>query len=145
MQSLPLVLSPLDGSVEVRGAFDLDRTPHGVLPRRLPAWTRPQLPDLFVETMVTMTAGVRLVFATDSDSVELVSHPRTINMTAGASNDVGRPPVYQMLIDGVLQPDVVAHGGTYVDIDRTKGNDGISFRIGDTVVSRWEGLGDGYK
>jgi hypothetical protein len=145
MQSLPLVLLPLDGSVEVRGAFDLDRTPHGVLPRRLPAWTRPQLPDLFVETMVTMTAGVRLVFATDSDSVELVSHPRTINMTAGASNEVGRPPVFQMLVNGELRPDVVAHGGTYVDIDRTKGDDGISFRIGGTVVSRWEGLGGGYK
>ena len=106
-----MALAPLDGSVEIRGAFDLDRTPQGVVPRRLPDWTRHQLPDLFVETMVTMTAGVRLVFATDSASVELVSHPRTINLAA--AGEPGRPPVYQMLVNGELQPDVVAHGGTY--------------------------------
>ena len=138
-----MALAPLDGSVEIRGAFDLDRTPQGVVPRRLPDWTRHQLPDLFVETMVTMTAGVRLVFATDSPTVELVSHPRTINLAA--TGDPGRPPVYQMLVNGELQPDVVAHGGTYVDIDRTKGDGGITFRVGDTVVTRWDSLGNGYK
>ncbi len=125
------------GAVDIRGAFELDRTPGGVLPRRLPAWTRPQLPDVFMNTMVTMTAGVRLVFATDSPVVELVAHPRTIH-TVGAAV---RLPVLQMAVDGVLQPDVVAAGGTIVHVDRTKGDDGISFEVGGAVTSRWEGLG----
>jgi hypothetical protein len=129
----------LDGdAVEIRGAFELDRTPEGLLPRRLPAWTRPQLPDVFMNTMVTMTAGVRLVFATDSPVVELVTHPRTIHVVGGPL----RTPVLQMTVDGVLQPEVVASGGTIVHVDRAKGDDGVSFDVGDVVTSRWDGLGD---
>ena len=61
-----------------------------------------------METIVTLTAGVRLVLVTDSPVVELVTHPRTIHSVP----DVVRPPVFQMTIDGVLQPDRVAQGGT---------------------------------
>jgi GDSL-like Lipase/Acylhydrolase family len=125
------------GAVEVRGAFDVDRTPDGLLPRRLPAWTRPQIPDLFMETIVTLTAGVRLVFVTDSPVVELTTHPRTIH----ALPDSVRPPVFQMTVDGVVQPDRVALGGTYVHIDRSKGPDGIEFELGDAVTVRWDDLG----
>jgi hypothetical protein len=127
----------VDGQVEVRGAFDLDRTHDGVLPRRLPAWTKPQLPDIFMNTMVTMTAGVRLVFTTDSPVVELTTHPRTIHTVGSAV----RPPVFQMLVDGVLQPDVMATGGTIVHVDRTKGDDGVTFEIGNAVTVRWDDLG----
>jgi hypothetical protein len=129
----------LDGTtVEVRGAFELDRTPDGLLPRRLPAWTRPQMPDIFMNTMVTTTAGVRMVFATDSSVVELTTHPRTIHNLPGAL----RLPVFQMLVDGVLQPDVVADGGTIVHVDRLKGPDGVEFEEGGPVTVRWDGLGD---
>jgi len=126
-----------DGSVEVRGAFDLDRTPDGLLPRRLPAWTKPQIPDIFMNTMVTLTAGVRLVFVTDSPVVALTTHPRTIHSLP----DVVRPPVFQMTVDGVLQPDAAALGGTYVHIDRSKGPDGIDFEVGGPVTVQWDGLG----
>lgn len=129
------------GAVEVRGAFDLDRTPDGWLPRRLPAWTKPQLPDIFMNTMVTMTAGVRIVFATDSPVVELVSHPRTIHQVQAPL----RPPVYQLVVDGAVQPDAVALGGSYVHIDRTKGPDGIEFEVGGAVTVRWDDLGDHLK
>ena len=132
---------PFGGPVEVRGAFELDRTPDGLLPRRLPAWTRPQLPDIFMNTMVTMCAGVRLVFATDSPVVELTTHPRTIH-TVGSEL---RLPVFQMLIDGVLQPDVVAAGGTVVHVDRTKGDDGVTFDVGEAVTVRWDDLGEHHK
>jgi hypothetical protein len=127
-----------DDAVEVRGAFELDRTPGGVLPRRLPAWTRPQVPDPFMEAMVTMTAGVRIVFATDSPVIELVTHPRTIHQIS----EPVRPPVYQLLLDGVLQPDVAAVGGSYIHIDRTKGPEGVEFEIGGNVTVRWDSLGD---
>ncbi|HUC05822.1 MAG TPA: hypothetical protein VL961_10515, partial [Acidimicrobiales bacterium] len=51
--------------VTVAGALDLDHTDQGVVVRRLPAWTRHQLTDLLLATMVTMPAGVRLEFETD--------------------------------------------------------------------------------
>ena len=47
------------GALEIVGALDLDRTDTGISPRRLPAWTRPQVPDLFMEFMVTLGSGVR--------------------------------------------------------------------------------------
>jgi len=125
------------GEVQTRGAWELERTPGGTLPRRLPAWTRAQLPDIFMNTMVTMTAGVRLVFATDSPVVELTCHPRTIH-TVG---EPLREPVFQMLIDGELQPDVLGRGGTIVHVDRVAGPAGITFEEGGPVVLRWEGLG----
>jgi hypothetical protein len=132
----------LDGDqVEVRGAFELDRTPGGLAPRRLPAWTRPQLPDLFMETMVTLTAGVRLAFTSDTTCVELITHPTTIHV----AGDPDRPPVYQMLVDGVLQPDVVALGGTIVHVDDARKDGGIRFELGGTATVRWEGLAAGTK
>ena len=53
------------------GAPDLDVRPDGIGPRRLPAWTRPQIPDLFMDAMVSMGSGVRIRFRTNSDTIEL--------------------------------------------------------------------------
>jgi len=125
------------GGLQTRGAWELERTPAGTLPRRLPAWTRAQLPDIFMNTMVTMTAGVRLVFATDSPVVELTCHPRTIHTVS----EPLREPVFQMLVDGELQPDVVGRGGTIVHVDRVAGPAGITFEEGGPVVLRWDDLG----
>ena len=43
----------------------------GVVPRRLPDWTRAQLPDLVMDTTVALTAGVRVELVTDSPVLEL--------------------------------------------------------------------------
>ena len=55
---IPLV----GGPVEIRGALDLERTEAGLLPRRLPAWTRPQIPEAFCDMVVAQPSGVRLAF-----------------------------------------------------------------------------------
>ncbi len=55
-----------DGTLEAYGAPDFDERGSGISPRRLPAWTRPQLPVL-MDVMVRMPSGVRLRFATDSN------------------------------------------------------------------------------
>ena len=34
------------------------RSPTGITPRRLPAWTRPQLPDIVMDVIVQMPSGV---------------------------------------------------------------------------------------
>jgi len=127
--------------VEVRGAFELDRTPGGVLPRRLPAWTRPQIPDLFMNTMIALPSGVRIAFSTSSPVVELTVHTRTLH-TVGSEL---RLPIFQMTVDGAVQPDVVAEGGSFVHIDRTKGPEGITFENGGPSTLTWAGLGDHHK
>ncbi|MUN35275.1 GDSL-type esterase/lipase family protein [Actinomadura litoris] len=53
------------------GALDIERTETGLIPRRLPAWTRPQITDPYMRLMVPRPAGVRLVLRTDAGALEL--------------------------------------------------------------------------
>jgi lysophospholipase L1-like esterase len=64
---------PLDGRPPVRiaGALELERTDAGVRPRRLPAWTRPQLPSEFCDMVVAQPSGVRLEFSTTATRLDL--------------------------------------------------------------------------
>ena len=55
-------------TVEAYGALDFDDRGTGLAPRRLPAWTRLQMPET-MDTMVRMPSGVRLRLATDSSRV----------------------------------------------------------------------------
>lgn len=57
----------------VQGALDYDNRGKGISPRRLPAWTRSQIPQL-MDVMVRMPSGVRLRFNTDSTSVAITFH-----------------------------------------------------------------------
>ncbi|MFD7235942.1 GDSL-type esterase/lipase family protein [Streptomyces syringium] len=66
MRVVPLV----GGPVEIRGALDLETTRAGVMPRRLPAWTKEQYQDPSVHGVTVMPSGVRLVFRTDAREVE---------------------------------------------------------------------------
>jgi GDSL-like Lipase/Acylhydrolase family len=60
-----------NGPVEIRGALDLEKTGAGLLPRRLPAWTKPQIPDPFCEMVIAQPAGVRLAFETGATEIAL--------------------------------------------------------------------------
>ncbi len=59
-----------DSPVRFTGALGFDRTKTGLSPRRLPEWTRSQIPPP-MELMVRMTSGVCLTFVTDSPSIVL--------------------------------------------------------------------------
>lgn len=50
------------------GALDFDLRPNGISPRRLPDWTRPQVPRA-MDVIVRMPSGVRLVFDTDATEI----------------------------------------------------------------------------
>ncbi|MYE10274.1 MAG: lipase [Gammaproteobacteria bacterium] len=63
--------------VEAVGAFDFDDRGSGISPRRLPSWTRPQLPQ-FSDIMARMPSGVRLRFATDSRRVGIAFLATTV-------------------------------------------------------------------
>jgi len=83
-----LVEVPLAGGpVEIRGALDLERTDVGLLPRRLPAWTKAQIPEAFCDLMVAQPSGVRLAFTAEASTVEL-----TVRVSRLRFADSAAPP-----------------------------------------------------
>lgn len=61
--------------IEVAGGLELEPLDGGgVRIRRLPAWTRPQIPDAVADFVLTMTSGVRLEFRTAATVIELDLH-----------------------------------------------------------------------
>ncbi|MEV8210187.1 hypothetical protein AB0P40_34475, partial [Streptomyces sp. NPDC079189] len=81
----------------LRGALDLERTERGVLPHRLPARARQQIPDGQLAMAESQPSGVRLAFRTRATAVEL-------DVVATKRVYVGAPPrpdgVYELLVDG---------------------------------------------
>ena len=68
----------------VRGALELERTAHGVLPHRLPAWARAQVPDEQLAMAEAQPSGVRLAFRTRATAIELDVLPDQERPTPGA-------------------------------------------------------------
>jgi hypothetical protein len=106
-------VAPDDTAVEYRGALDLDRTTSGIAPRRLPAWTRPQLPDALTRVTVAMTAGVRLAFTTDTDTLELDARPSTFEIPELPA----RPVTFELVIDGTRVVDDTTTAGDRIQFD----------------------------
>ncbi len=81
--------------IEFRGALDFDVRKQGISPRRLPDWTRTQVPEM-LDVMLRMPSGVRLAFTTSSETVELTV------LTTRIVNE-GRPPrpvTFDLSVDG---------------------------------------------
>jgi hypothetical protein len=84
-----------NGAVSIFGAFDFDQRAEGVSPRRLPAWTRPQLPQP-MDVMARMPSGVRLAFDTDSRNLEL-----SVQTTKFVAPPMpARLPTFDLVVDG---------------------------------------------
>jgi lysophospholipase L1-like esterase len=129
-----------DGVVEWRGALGFDRSDAGVAPRRLPDWTRSRIPDLFVESMVRMSSGVRLAFATNSDTIELDAQLTAFRFE-------GQPPMVHG-VDLVIDGAVVVHEQTdtaqrFVLDPIARGVTG--FEPAGPWCLRWSGLGSSTK
>ena len=70
----PWTTTPLTADL-VRGALDLERTAHGLLPHRLPARARAQYTDPQLAMAESQPSGVRLVFRTRATAVQLDTLP----------------------------------------------------------------------
>lgn len=104
---------PIDFTI-LRGACELEATPHGLLPHRLPAWARAQYPDPQLMMVEAQPAGVRLVFDTAATSIELDTL-RTKRVYAGMP---ARPDgIYDLLVDGVLTAQASVDGGNVMVIN----------------------------
>ena len=89
---------PLNGGpVEIRGAVAVERTVDGLIPRRLGAHARRQLPDDFMRLAVGQCAGIRLAFRTMASVVEL-----TVRATKQVESEAAELPtgVYELVVNG---------------------------------------------
>jgi hypothetical protein len=102
----------------LRGALEVERTEHGVLPHRLPAGARAQCADAQLAMAEVQPSGVRLAFRTRATAVELDALP-TKRVYVGAP---ARPDgVYDLLVDGRPAGQGGVTGGNTLTIDMAAG------------------------
>ncbi|MGC9539007.1 GDSL-type esterase/lipase family protein [Streptomyces sp. UG1] len=124
----------------LRGALDVERTEHGVLPHRLPARARAQSADEQLATAESQTSGVRLAFRTRATAIELDALPTKRSY-------VGAPPrpdgVYDLIVDGRPAGQSTVTSGNVVTVDMVAGT--AEHRTGRPGTVRFAGLPDGAK
>lgn len=124
----------------LRGALDLERTEHGLLPHRLPARARAQCADGQLATAEAQPSGVRLVFRTVATTVEL----DTLRTKMAYRGAPPRPDgVYDLLVDGSLAGQAGVTGGNVLMVDMTTGS--VENRPGPVGTVRFTGLPDRLK
>jgi lysophospholipase L1-like esterase len=129
-----LIPTPLTPDL-LRGALDVERTAHGLLPHRLPAWARVQYTDPQLAMAESQPSGVRLAFRTAATVVELDVLP-TKRIYVGAPP---RPDgVYELLADGRPAGRATAASGNTVTIDMTTGT--FEHGRGAPAILRFPGL-----
>ncbi|MFI6280329.1 GDSL-type esterase/lipase family protein [Streptomyces sp. NPDC050988] len=130
----------------LRGFLDLEPTAHGLLPHRLPARARRQIPDAQLAVAEAQPSGVRLVFRTRATTVELDTLP-----TKRVYRGLPAPAdgVYDLLVDGRLAAQATVAGGnvrTIVDMvtqsaELTEGPVGTArfaeLPVGDKDIEIW--------
>jgi hypothetical protein len=133
------IITPIAADL-LRGALDLERTEHGLLPHRLPAPARAQCADGQLALAEAQPSGVRLAFRTRATAVELDAL-RTKNAYQGAPP---RPDgVYDLLVDGRLAGQASVTGGNVLMVDMTTGS--AETRPGPIGTVRFSGLPDRVK
>ncbi|NYF11363.1 hypothetical protein HDC94_002519 [Leifsonia sp. AK011] len=101
-----------------RGAIELERTEHGVLPHRLPAWARTQAADPQILKAESQPSGVRLAFRTVATEIELETSRTTINLAGFPLRPDG---IIQLVIDGSPAVEDATTDGIAIVIDPATG------------------------
>lgn len=102
----------------VRGAYEVERSEHGVLPHRLPARARAQCSDGQLAMAEAQPSGVRLVFRTRATVIELEALRTKMAYKGAPSRPDG---VYDLLVDGRLAAQAGVTGGNVQTVDMTTG------------------------
>ncbi|MEU6866577.1 GDSL-type esterase/lipase family protein [Streptomyces sp. NPDC046876] len=125
----------------LRGHLEAEQTAHGLLPHRLPAWARRQIPDDRLAVAEAQPSGVRLAFRTRATTVELDALP-----TKRVYQGFPPPPdgVYDLLVDGRLTAQAtVADGNLHTITDMLTQT--AVFTEGPAGTARFTDLPDGEK
>ncbi|MER6396689.1 GDSL-type esterase/lipase family protein [Kitasatospora sp. NPDC001603] len=124
----------------LRGALDLERTEHGLLPHRLPAWVRARNTDGQLAMAESQPSGVRLAFRTRATAIELDTLP-TKRVYPGAPP---RPDgVYDLLVDGRPAGRSTVPTGNTLTVDLATGS--ARTRPGPVGTARFPALPEGVK
>ena len=98
----------------LRGALELEQTPQGMRPHRLPARARAQISDGYLSIAESQPSGVRLVFRTEATAVEL----DTLRTKMAYEGAPPRPDgTYDLLVDGELADRAAVGGGNTLHTD----------------------------
>ncbi|MEU8956462.1 GDSL-type esterase/lipase family protein [Streptomyces sp. NPDC048518] len=124
----------------LRGALDVERTEHGVLPHRLPAWARAQNTDGQLAMAESQPSGVRLVFRTGATTIELDTLPTKRSYTGAPPRPDGH---YDLLVGGRPAGQLSATGGHVLTIDLTTGT--TERTEGEPCTLRFAELSEGVK
>ncbi len=130
-----------DGDVRIVGALDFDRGDQGLTPRRLPAWTRPQVPA-FMELMVLQSAGVRFEFTTTSRAIEIDAMITSLELASRPRADA----VFDLVLDEA--PDPLAQrsaAGSRLIVDLARRSEAPQRIAGDPSQIRFVDLPPGRK
>ncbi len=122
--------SILDEHIRIDGAVSVVETDDAVIPHRVDRRFAHQLPVVttFVEGM---PSGVRLVFATDADSVTIRCTPMRLSFGIEPL-----PAVFDLVVDGELIDSVEAHFGHTVVVDPASGDtDFVSGEAGQVTLA----------
>lgn len=101
------------GAVSFFGHYDFDFRKMGISPRRLPDWTRLQLPEL-MDVMVRMPSGVRMAFETDAHSISLTV--QTTRMVTPPASP--RPVVFDLRINGQSESTFSSDQGNTISLNK---------------------------
>ncbi|MFF4803204.1 GDSL-type esterase/lipase family protein [Streptomyces sp. NPDC001351] len=124
----------------LRGALDIERTEHGMLPHRLPARARAQCTDPQLASAESQPSGVRLAFRTRATAVELDALPTKRDYVGAPTRPDG---VYDLLVDGRPAGRGSIPGGNTVTIDMVAGT--AEPKPGSVGTLRFPDLPDGEK
>ncbi|MFI1538126.1 GDSL-type esterase/lipase family protein [Streptomyces anandii] len=129
-----LITTPVTDGL-LRGALDVERTAHGLLPHRLPARARRQIPDEQLALAEAQPSGVRVVFRSRATTVELDTLP-----TKRAYRGLPAPAdgVYDLLVDSRLAAQATVTGGNLRIMDMT--TQSVEVREGPPGTARFTGL-----
>ncbi|MFE2928480.1 GDSL-type esterase/lipase family protein [Streptomyces goshikiensis] len=102
-----LITTPITADF-LRGHLDVEETAHGLLPHRLPARARRQIPDDLLAVAEAQPSGVRLAFRTSATAIRLDALP-----TKRVYRGFPPPPdgIYDLLVDGRLTAQATVDGG----------------------------------
>ncbi|MFJ8717665.1 GDSL-type esterase/lipase family protein [Streptomyces violaceus] len=107
------ITTPLTADL-LRGALDLERTEHGLLPHRLPARARAQNTNPQLAMAEAQPSGVRLVLRTAATAVELDTLRTKRDYVGVPSRPDG---LYDLLVDGRPAGQASGTGGNVLTID----------------------------
>jgi hypothetical protein len=123
--------------IRVAGSLDTDATADGIVFRRLPAWTRPEITDLQFQLMVTMPAGVRFELVTDAETIEFDVMVTRLEL----NGQTAKPAVFDLVVDGTVVASQESTEGHQILYDAF--TDHVDFAFGEPATIRFTDVAHG--